>query len=97
GGVDADVAVGHGRGELRGAAGTGRRGVDVGPGRVVAGHLNLEGRGVRGLPEDADAADLLRRAEVDVQPLRVAGQAGPAGSGVAVSGVGGRVVGRVLS
>ena len=96
GGVDADVAVGRGRGERRGPAGAGRRGVDVGPGRVVVGHLDLERRGVRGLPEDAHAADLLLGAEVDVQPLRVAGRAGPAGARVAVGGVGRRVVGGVL-
>ena len=94
--VHADVAGGHGDGERLVPAGAGRRGVDRGPGRVVVGHLDLERRGVRGLPEDAHAADLLLGTEVDLQPLRVAGRAGPAGAGVAVGGVGRRVVGGVL-
>src|SRR6202012_4646374 len=57
--VHADVALGRGNGERLASAGAGGGGVDRGPGRVVDGHLDLERRGVRGLPEDADLADLL--------------------------------------
>ena len=96
GGVHPDVAGGRGDGERLVPAGACGRGVDRGPGRVVVGHLDRERRSVRGLPLNAHAADLLRRTEVDIQPLRVAGRAGPAGAGVAVGGVGRRVVGGVL-
>src|SRR6185437_12967507 len=47
----------------------------------------------RGLPLELDPADLLRRAEVHLEPLRVAERAGPAGPGVAVDRVRGRGTG----
>src|SRR6202034_3657121 len=66
--VHADIAGGRGDRERLLAAGAGGRGVDRGPGRVVGGHLDLERGGVRGLPQQAHAADLRRGTEVDLQP-----------------------------
>jgi hypothetical protein len=67
-----------------GAAAAAGGGVDGGPVRAVGRGLDLERGGVGGLPLERDLADALRRAEVDLQPLRVGERAGPPGAGVAV-------------
>ena len=91
--VHADVAAGAGDVQRLGAAGAGGGGVDRGPGRAVVRGLDLERGGVGRLPLQDDLVDGRGRAEVHLEPLRVAERAGPAGAGVAVGGVGRRVPG----
>ena len=95
GAVHPDVAAGAGDVQGLGAAGAGGGGVDRGPVRAVGGRLDLERRRVRRLPLQHHLADRRGRAEVHLEPLRVAERAGPAGAGVAVHG-GGRGERRVL-
>src|SRR6185503_12622165 len=67
-----------------GAAGGGGGAVDGGPGGAIARGLELVRGGVRGLPLQHHLTNGLGRAEVDAEPLWIAGGAGPAGAGVAV-------------
>src|ERR1700733_9308480 len=86
--VHPDVAAGAGHVESLGAARARGGGVDGGPVRAVGRGLDRERGGVGVLPLQDDLADGLRRAEVDLQPLRVGERAGPPGAGVPVHGVG---------
>src|SRR6185437_1009439 len=87
--VDAHVPAGAGHVEGLHATGTGGRAVDGRPGTAVGRRLDLEGLRVRRLPVEHDLGNGRGDAEVDLQPLRIAERAGPAGAGVAVGGVGG--------
>ncbi len=93
--VHPDVAAGAVDAQGLGAAGAAGGGVDRGPVAAVGRGLDLERAGVGRLPVQGHLADGLGRAQVDLEPLRVAERAGPAGAGVAVDRVGGRV-GRAL-
>ena len=64
-------------------------GEDVGPRGVVQGGLNLEIFGGAGVPLEDHAVDVGGRAEVDGDPLRVAGSAIPVGVDVILPGFGG--------
>ena len=89
--VEADVAAGRRQRDGLDAAAAGRGGVRRPPGHGVVRDLDAVAGGVRGLPVEDDARDGRRAAEVDLQPLVVAGQAAPAGDGAAVEGGGGGV------
>ena len=84
GAVHPDVAAGAGDVEGLRAAGAGGGGVDRGPVGAVGGGLDLERGRVGRLPLQHHLADRRGRAEIHLQPLRVAERAGPAGAGVAV-------------
>src|SRR6202043_1482739 len=67
--------------------------VDLRPRGRVAGDLDVVRGREGGFPGDGETADRRGRAEVELQPLRVAPGGGPAGGRIAVHGGGGRSVG----
>ena len=96
GAVHPDVPAGAGHRQIVRTAVTGGGRVDVRPGGAVGRGLDLVRPPVRGLPVQRHVAMLYDWPEVDLEPLRVGERARPAGTGVAVGGVG-RAEGRVLA
>src|SRR6266542_3169625 len=82
--VHAHIPAGAVHGETLDASPARCRGVDGGPADGVVGHVDAIAGGVGAFPAQHHAADRAGTTQVDVDPLRVTGEAAPPGGGPAV-------------